>query len=1458
MHNAYKIIRFTLVSLLALAVGIPVWIYIALCLPPVTQFIEDTAETRLSALLGAKVDLQELEIEPFTQLKITGATVVASPADTILSINQLNCGISIYELVFHRRFVVSSVELMQPHIALKRDSLAAPLNVQPIINRLKGDGKNPPAKFTLALQTIVMRGGRVSYDVLDQPHLPAPDLHHLNISNINADINAPVLSSDSIAFNLRRLQAKELNAGLELRNISGEATLRQQRLALNHLQIDFNGSHLAFAPLYINLKPDKTGRIAQISLIKGSEINLHGLAPILPFDPSPLPQSIALQASTTLWRDSIGTCQLLLQASNELSLLASGNPRSVQLRQLNLTVKGADLARQIALFKPLTPQATNLISALGGISLTASGSWAKDAATFSVNSSTNPAQIRLAGTLRNGLLSGNLKLNAANLAPLLPSHDFLSTSLEADFALSKSCCEASANIARLTYKNFSLDNITLAGQVGNKAGSLELDVDDPNLKLSLHGSGQLTPGYMSGSVALNIYQARLDSLAPLRIYPGHDLSACVQLHAAGPTWWQPTGSLAITNLSLLNPTSGEGVKNETITLSADFSSPEQSVALRSSALDLDARGQIDILRIKNSVMQIAANLFPQLLPHQASVASNDFAFSGRVKHGSQLFAKIPLPYKPLYDATLSGILADSLVLNIDAPYIQNGNKLIRASQLSVHAGGNNARLDLRSTLPNKKGPMELSLQANAAKGVVDARLRFNVKDALTKYFGNFNFAVKPLRDGADISLHESNFTINDLPWDIEPAYVGVRHKNVLVSNLTITGPQQQAIISGVASPDSADLLTVNLHNINLDYIFETLNIGPAVMFGGSATGTVTARRLLSAEPILLTDNLNVKDFSYAHSRFGNARIRSSWHNENRGIQIQALVVDSLSQVDVDGFIYPLNSSLDFVFKAQNAPMNFLHTFFNTWASKVGGRASGVCHLFGPFSHIDLEVKAMAHNFSLTPKFTGVTYYVADSVNIVPGLINIPGVTIRDAEGHTAYLSGQLTHRAFADAYFRFDIDYAHNLLAYDLPSDVANGIPWAGKVYANGSVQLSGRPGRVDISADMRTAPNSEFSLELSSSAKASEGNFLQFRSASLLSSALDTALLRPGTTMFDSLIQQKIQAATKQNNASSGTDVDVHFHVDITPDATLSLIMDPTSGDKITGEGSGSFDLNYSSLNEDVNIYGDYMIDRGVYNFSLQNLIFKNFTLRPGSSVTLTGNPLAAEMKVTAYHQITAALTDLDESFAHDKELARTNVPVQAILMLNGKVLNPNITFDIDFPTLTSDVKRKVRSIVSTDDMMNRQIIYLLALNRFYTPEYMMNTTAKGNEFSSLASGTISSQLSNILGQLSDKISLAPSLRSEQGNFTDMEFDVALSSTLLNNRLLINGNFGYRDKSLNNNQFVGDFDAEFLLTPTGKWRLKGFNHFNDRTLYGKQALTTQGLGILFKHDFDIRKLTPK
>jgi hypothetical protein len=73
----------------------------------------------------------------------------------------------------------------------------------------------------------------------------------------------------------------------------------------------------------------------------------------------------------------------------------------------------------------------------------------------------------------------------------------------------------------------------------------------------------------------------------------------------------------------------------------------------------------------------------------------------------------------------------------------------------------------------------------------------------------------------------------------------------------------------------------------------------------------------------------------------------------------------------------------------------------------------------------------------------------------------------------------------------------------------------------------------------------------------------------------------------------------------------------------------------------------------------------------------------------------------------------------------------------------------------------------------------------------------------------------------------------------------------MLNNRLLLNGQFGYRDNARQATpSFIGDFDVQYLLYPNGNLALKVYNQTNDR-YFTKSSLNTQGIGLIMKKDFN-------
>lgn len=1445
MKWVYRIFRTIVVSSLFLAVGIPIFLYLILWFSPVQEKLRAVARTELSGLLGAEVNIGSLEYRPFTRLRLSDISIVQD-ADTLLLAEALNAGISGRNLM-RGRLVITGVELMSPDIRLRRDSAGAPLNVQPIFDRLKGDGTKPPKSFNLAVQTVVIRRGAASYDITDAPSkADGFDPNHIAVKAINADITAPEISNGNIRVSLKRFTARE-NSGLYLRNLAATTTLADSLLLIEGLNINLNNTALRFADMEINLYGHD---IAQVNLLRGSAVypaDFAAFHPALTGISSPL----NVLASVKLMSDSlvinkfdIHTPQRTLYAETR----AEASKRAAVARMLNVGLNGEELATTLALFSPLNTETSTLLSNLGSMTFKGSAGWSKPR---NINLSgiltSDMGVIDIDASLADGKLAGVVGAENLDLSKLLPGKDLGAATLDATFELLKSHGRAALSVDRIGWRGHDYRDIDIRADYDGKVYAALVEARDSLLRADVSLTADMTPGAFDASINCDIAAIAPDAMGLTDKYPGYVLSGQIAGSVRGKEPVRPTGEILVSNLRFLD-VDGNGLREAPITLTSDFTSDVHNISLRSDLIDADVRGQINLMALKPAVNNLLAAALPQYFSSQPvdTVHVNDFALTATVKNDAPLLKFLPVPVELLYPATINLTLSPAeAIADISAPYVRKGNSLISRAKLNGRLGVQSS-LIAGATIPGKFGDVAVTADGALADGTGNITLTFD-NNADPRFGGELKMRVKPLSDGLDANILSSEISLGGVKWNLEPAYAGLRNGMVIVHGFGLVRPGQELTINGVASKLPEDRLVVKLDNINVDYIFQTLMLPETLQFGGDATGTVTASALFSSEPILQTEDLHVKGLKYGGCVMGNADIRSRWNNETRGIELYANVDDPTrnGSTIVDGKIFIVDRKLDFLFLANHSPAGFLHSFMKTWSSGIGGMASGKLHLFGDFKNVDLEGEAVAENFSLGVGYTGVTYYASDTIRIRPGNIALNNILIRDKNGRTGILNGSLNHNHFKDAEFRFVITDIDRMLVLETESTPDNDR-WYGTIRANGSAEIAGVPGLVKITANAVTAPGSDFTFALTDVQNASEYKFITFRDITPVNAA-DTALLHPGSPELDRKMRAHVARSAEEELSSN---FKIELHVDANPSARMNLVMDPATGDKITSTGSGHIDLTYGSDTDEMRMYGGYKIDKGEYNFSLQDIILKTFTIRDGSEIAFHGDPMEASLNISAYNQMNANLSDLDESFLNDKEVQRTVVPVWAMLNVDGYMQDPQISFDIELPTLTSDVKRKVKSIISTDDMMNRQIIYLLVLNRFYTPEYMGSAT-KGNELMSVASGTLSSQLSNMLGQLSDKVSIAPSLRTESEDFSDMEVDVALSSNLLNNRLLLNGNFGYRDKALNNNQFIGDFDVEYLLTRRGNWRLKAYNHFNDRNLYVKQALTTQGLGLVFKHDFD-------
>lgn len=1488
MKHAWKISGIALLALAALLIALPVSMYIILSTSWAQDSIRRVAVKEISTLLATDVTIDRVEIHPFNRLSVYGVKALDDNGKTALTIDEVSAAFEFFHLLRTGRLVIDYALLKQPAVALYRTTPDSPLNIADILGRLKSkDPNKPKSKYDLSINTVAVIDGKLAYDVVSAaPDTSHFDRNHIRVTDLQFNAYVPVLANDNYRLEVDRLSFVE-RSGFRIDNIELGGTFNSDSLRIKQFAVTLPNSSLVFNP--VSLPLDGMQSVADALDATSVTVSTKEASKIYPPDFSAFVPALAnidrgfsMEFESSISRRDIDILQFRLtdeerhtnlDMSAAIHDLAKKADAGFEIRHLHLRadrqsldeiIGSVDKARGfnkiINRLKPGDKVSLDLV-ADGRLSLftlksklSLASNMLSVSGTCSSADSLRTADVRLRAKAR----MPNLHLFAGGAA----SSSFACSDIRLNGHIAKKNMQLNMSLdsAAVAFGKFVCNNIALDAALDRQRLTSTIRVADQNLSLEADCNAEIIGKEKNVDMALTLDRADLAALGALKDFPGYLLSAKVDAIATFTGIDDIDGALSVSDLVFAdNDPKTHDLRFDNINIDCIPTSDHPGIRVESDYLNGYLAGQYRLSTFMQSVKGLVFSVLPSLAAqlHQPEFTSkviegNDFNFDFKLSECDSLCKFLRLPVSVIHDISVNGHLSDSLRtarISVDAPYLLQGDKIIESTSLFASVDALDDRIAVRATskIPTKKGLMAVSANLTGASDRIDNRVDWIIERKIP-INGSFDFSTTLI--GADdgepstiVSFNPGTITFGDEVWSIRPSTLVLGEKYFNIDQFRLEASDEHIAVNGVVSDSPDDILNIDLRNIALLDIFETLEIDKALI-GGTATGAFEARNLLSQTPEISCPDLHVDSISYNRCVLGDAEIVASWNADKKSFYLDADITGEGGRHSrIYGDIFPSTESLDINFDVDHAPVGFMKPFVSAFASDLSGYASGKARLFGTFKYIDMEGDIFADDLKIKIDFTNTWYTATDSIRLTPGLIDIKDVTIRDRDGHTALLNGVVRHKFFKEPSFDFKVTQARDFLSYDVDPKLSP--DWYGTVYGNGGATITGEPGVVNIGVNMSTAPKSTFTFVLSDRLDADEYSFITFKDS-------QAQARRDSLAAADNLpaVVRSIRSRLSSSEGDSPSAYNMDLRIDITPDARMILVMDPVGGDEIKATGAGNLRLTYESLNNDLKMYGTYRLDRGSYNFTLQDIIIKDFTIRDGSTIAFHGDPYSAQLDIEAIYSVNANLSDLDESFLLDKDLNRTNVPVHALLKVTGDMRQPDIDFDLEFPTLTSDTYRKVRSIVSTREMMNRQIIYLLALNRFYTPDYMASTT-KGNELFSVASSTISSQLSSILGKLSDDWSIAPNLRSDRGDFSDVEVDVALSSRLLNNRLLFNGNFGYRDKTLNTNQFIGDFDIEYLLNRRGSWRLKAYNRYNDQNYYVRTAQTTQGVGIVFKRDFD-------
>ena len=1404
-------------------------------IPYVQQSLASGVASVISSKLNTRVEIGRVDLGFLNRLVIDNTTIYDQGGKPMVRAARLAVRIDLLQLV-EGRIRISSAQVFSTHFTLYRANAASAPNFQFALDALASkDSTKAKTPLDLSVNSFIMRHCSVKYDQLDRPHTPGRfNPAHLHITNIGTYIRLNALTDDSLNVALNTLSATE-QSGVKVDAMSLSLVAGGSECRLRDLSLRLPHSHIAIADItarYRRLADGKVdmGSLRYSALVKSASITPSDLSPVVPqLADYRNPLQLRLSASGTAKRVNVNRLQIT-SPSGELSASADGWYEASK-PHASWSVNIHDLHSSLKILQPLS-----YVGLRGSASCTTSGVITTAAV---VNTDAGSADVNMTLSA-NRHFSGTLAASDIALGTLLNDSRLgdVSASLSLSGSLPKGkrpTVTAEGEVSKFAYNGYTYSNININGSYADNTVKGSLIIDDPNISLVAQGEyADLGKGKQL------VVEAQLDHFRPsvtrLTDKWGDAVfssSITADLQASGVN--DSKGVVTIGHFRMQSSSDTCTINN--LQVRGGFDSHEHYLVMESDFGYAMLTGHFNYSSLVSSVTSQIGRHIPVIAPKNKDYeGDNNFTLIAHLNSTKWMRPLLGVPLdirRPLLLRTNVSDASKSMVVECEAPlFIYDGATFSHANvNLHSHADSLICSAEVKKHQDNGD-ILDLSTRCNAADNLVDMSLGWlnegKSRGCLnaTSSFGKNSQGVTY----AHVVVKPSDLTIGDKTWLVKSSDIHYTPKHIDIREFTIAHDRQHIIVNGTASASKSDSLHIDLNGIDVRYVLDLVNFHP-VDFDGSASG-----KALIVAPfgdMSAHADLTVRDFLFERGRMGVLSANVNWNKQESQIDIDAIANDGDdARTIIKGYVSPKRDYIDLGIQADSTHIDFMHSFTESFISEIDGRAVGKVRLAGPLSTINLTGQLVVNGSAMISPLNCRYTLDNDTVTLVPDEIELKNAVIRDAYGNAGYVNGFIHHKHLTRLSYDLEVA-ADNLLAYDIRS--FGDDTFYGTVFADGTVGIHGRSGYLRMDIDVTPRHGSTFVYNASTNDQISNQEFIKWN---------DVTSLIPHSS---SLIPNSSSLIP-----NSSSDMFINFNINCTPEATIRLLMDSRTNDYITMQGNGMLRATYYNKGA-FNLFGTYTLAHGTYGITIQNIIKKNFTFREGGTFVFGGNPYDATLNLQAIHTVNGvSLADLNVG----NSFTNNTIKVNCLMNIGGIARNPQVSFDLDMPTVSSDEKQMIRSVLNSEDELNQQVVYLLGIGRFY-PTGTNNSASREQSETSLAmqsllSGTISSQISSVLNTVikNDNWNFGANISTGDEGWNNAEYEGTVNGRLLNNRLLINGQFGYRDNvNTANTNFIGDFDIRYLLMPNGNLALKVYNQTNDR-YFTKSSLNTQGVGIIMKKDF--------
>lgn len=1418
---------------------------LALRVPSVqTKAVQKVAQY-ISETIDHEVSIGYVDIDFFSHVVLDQVRVLDYERKEMFSIRKVDAAISAFSIFHPNRLTIDNLILTEPHVVLVKYKGTDSLNLSTFLHALERLIKQDTTKtstFDFKIKGITLQNAYFVYDNQNEPKATAGmDYQHLVIDSIYGSLSDINFNGDTVSATIKGLRATERKSNAYLKKLDVRMTYAPTFWEYADMDLSFNDSKLCNYVRFdyrtfsnftsFNDSVSMTTRLDS-SFVTSQDIAVFG-PQILEYSQDDKVLINKLVANGKVSDFNAREVDLRFGESSRIigKISADGLPNVKEtFAELQLRPSTVN-ARDFRSFIPA--EARPYAERLGTVELKGKfiGFYNDFVADGSFNTAlgslTSDINLKFDENRKNSTYKGYLKTTNFHVGRLINRPDVIKTVSMAGrvegrgFTVEDARVKLDATIQALHLYDYNYRNIVTNATLSRQTFAGDLKINDPNLMFNATANVDLSKSHEEFAI-----QARLEhaNLQALRLTSKNMvLQTSAQLNFTGIKPDDIQGSALLTNALLIYD--GRQIALDSIKVNALTAGNERSLSVISDLVTIKAGGNFAYsqllhdaktlwkeyrLNFQNDEEATAAyySRKPRTLPIDYNLDFNIF-----LRHATPLL-RIFVPELTLSNnGKIEGSFRSgnttilSLAGSIDTIVYDKFNLYNNTFELNTSKLPYSNEVLASAFFNSRK-------QSSAAAGTTENFYVEGVWNERTIAFstnvqqpnssnratisGNLDF----LNDGFQVIFDQSTINLLGKAWNISPQNtIVVRGRDINFQNFSVSHNNQVISVLGSVSEDPAEKLSIFVTD------FELQNLNP--LLEQKVFGVLNADLHMSNvyKQLILSSQLKIDSFMLDEVLIGNVQGTSQWDNrlEKLGVNLDILR-ENMRVLAVTGFYNPYSNEqqLNLLASMTNAPFKLVEPFLKVVMHDLSGNMNGEVSILGRLNSPVLKGNVLVDQGRFTFTYLNTVYTFSDRVFFNENGISFRRIRLQDIYGNTAQLNGGVYHDGFQNMVIDLEATFTR-FMVLNTTRDI-NEL-YYGQAFASGKATILGAPENLVLNVDARSEKGTRIYIPMDTESSLSRKNYIHFVNRNVA----DTAAVQV------SVAEQKVDL--------SG--ISMVFNLDITEDAYAEIILNEATGDIIRGNGTGQIRMNIDTRGE-FNMYGQYRITRGRYNFTFaEGVVGREFVVRPGGTITFNGDPLNANMNVTAtYTQRTVVPSSL---LGLGTTEGTVRLPVVVLMDLTGNILSPDIRLGLEFHDVPAALDENVAAykskLRSDEQELNRQVFSILVFKRMAEEGAAFGGAGVGDAALASTAGEIfSSMFSGWINQIDTNLEVDIGVGgSNPSDELLQDVELRVSYRLLKGRLRVTREGGITNADYgrtNQNSVTGDWTVEYYLRQDGKLRM--------------------------------------